>query len=239
MTNNLTITTDRGRCRDSSSIIAVLILFALIVSASSANALEIRFEYVDSRSDTVIAKLSIADSLSEKLVEYIDKGVPIGFEYQVELWRVRAGWFDQQIAVYDIAYKVRYDTWAKRYTVLAITSDLVVENTLSRKREALDLILSSDKIVLSIKDRDGVYYLVGKFTAKVMTLSNFKELESWLKGEISEVEKPNIREASDKIGEFLFNTALKVTGLENISENIKTENFGLDDLPLKLDAGPE
>ncbi|MEE9554360.1 MAG: DUF4390 domain-containing protein [candidate division Zixibacteria bacterium] len=219
-------------------IICLLLLFTLIVPVSS-NALEIGFKYVNSGSDTIITELSIIDSLSEKLIEYIDKGVPVGFEYRVELWKVRQGWFDKQITINEIKFRIRFDTWSKKYTVLEISPDLVVENTLTRKREMLDLILSSDRIFLPFNDSTGVYYLVGKIVIKVMTLSNFREVESWLKGEISGIEKPNIRKAPDKISEFLFNTALKVTGLENVSKDIKTGIFELNDLPLKLNTEPE
>lgn len=216
--------------------IMLFLAFGLLFLYTNVAALEIGFKYVNIKSDTVITELSIVDSLSERLDEYIGKGVPVGFEYRIELWRVRLGWFDKQIVANDITYRIRFDTWAKKYTVLEVKPDIIVENTLSRKREMLDLILSSDRISLPFNDSTGVYYLVGKIEIRVLTLSNFREVESWLKGEISEVEKPNIRKAPDRIGEFLFNTALKITGLENVSKDIKTETFGLDDLPLKFET---
>ncbi len=219
--------------------IKLFLAFGLLFLYANAAALEIGFEYVNTKSDTITTELSIIDSLSAKLEEYIGKGVPVGFEYRIELWRVRQGWFDKRIAAYDITYRVRFDTWSKKYTVLEIKPDIIVENTLSRRREMFDLILSSERISLPFSDSTGVYYLVGKIVIRVLTLSNFREVESWLKGEISEVEKPNIRKAPDRIGEFLFNTALKITGLENVSKDIKTERFSLDDLPLKLETGLE
>ena len=62
-----------------------------------------------------------------------------------------------------------------------------------------------------------------------MSLSNLKEVESWLKGEISGAKKPDIKDAPDKLGEFLFNTALKISGLKNISEEIRTPFFKIED----------
>ncbi len=237
MRNHSQKTTDALNRRVSKFVSGLSALLISMVSTSTADALDIGFKYVESGGDTLETALVVIDSLPEKLHEYIDKGVPISFEYNVELWKVRSGWFDSRAVSGDIAYKIRYDTWEKRYTVLEITPLLVVENILPRKREALEMILSSGKMQIPVDYTNGDFYLIGKISVKVMTLSNFREVESWLKGEISEVEKPNIRDASNRIGEFLFDTALKVTGLENIAESIRTSNFQLDELPLKTGDG--
>jgi len=215
--------------------IAFIFFAALLFDYSSAGAFDIKFEYIVSQSDTIVTELAVIDSLPSKLIEYIDKGVPVSFDYGIELWRARPGWFDKQVDAENVTFKVRYDSWTKNYTVLEIRPDIVVENSLSGLREALDLILTTDRISLPPDDTSGVYYLVGRLAVKVMTLSNFREVESWLKGEISEVDKPDFKDASNKFGEFLFDTALKITGLENVSKDIKTGTFQLKNLPLKFE----
>jgi len=219
--------------------VAPFLALWLSLAYSEAAALEIWFEHIEALSDSVGAELAIVDSLPDKIVRYIDKGMPVGIEYRIELWRVRAGWFDSRTAFVNISYRVRYDTWSREFSVFKLEPDVAVEYTLSGRRETFDLILSSDRISLPLDDSSDTYYLVGKLAVKVMTLSNFKEVESWLKGEISEAEKPNIREAPDKLGEFFFNTALKVTGLENASRDIKTDIFRLKDLPMEIGDTPE
>jgi len=137
----------------------------------------------------------------------------------------KTSFVDKLVDNVGIVYRLRYDTWEKRYTVISEQPNIAIEHILEEDREAVDLVKSSGRLMMSIDDQSGDYYIVGKLTIKTMSLSNLKEVESWLKGEISGAKKPKIRDAPDKFGEFLFNTALKVTGLKNISEEIRTPFF--------------
>jgi hypothetical protein len=205
------------------TLLAILVITALPFSVSKAIDLEIspiKFE-----DDAVTAEISINDSLPSNLTGYMKKGVPISFDYKLELWRSRAGWLDKLVDNVGIGYRLRYDTWEKGYTIISEQSRLTVEYILEEAREASDLVKSSGHLKMSIDDVSGDYYIIGKLTIKTMSLSNLKEVESWLKGEISGAKKPKIRDTPDKFSEFLFNTALKVSGLKNISEEIRTPFF--------------
>jgi hypothetical protein len=202
---------------------AVLAFILLPLSISKAVNLEIspiKFE-----NDAVTAEISINDSLPSNLTAYMKKGVPISLDYKLELWRSRAGWLDKLVDNVGIVYRLRYDTWDKEYTIITEQSRLTVEYILEEAREASDLVKSSGRLRMSIDDESGDYYIVGKLAIKTMSLSNLKEVESWLKGEISGAKKPKIRDTPDKFSEFLFNTALKVSGLKNISEETRSPFF--------------
>jgi hypothetical protein len=202
---------------------AVLAFILLPLSISKAVNLEIspiKFE-----NDAVTAEISINDSLPSNLTAYMKKGVPISFDYKLELWRSRAGWLDKLVDNVGTVYRLRYDTWDKEYTIISEQSRLTVEYILEEVREASDLVKSSGRLRMSIDDESGDYYIVGKLAIKTMSLSNLKEVESWLKGEISGAKKPKIRDTPDKFSEFLFNTALKVSGLKNISEEARSPFF--------------
>jgi len=217
----------------------ILIAAALVFGfAVSAEALELRFDSIGRTGDSLKIRFSSIDYGSDKLNEQIDKGIPVGIEYRLELWKVRPGWFDSQVSAIDISYRIRYDTWSKEYTVVKLDPEVIVEYSLRERREVFDLVMSDNRISLHCDGDSDKYYLTGKLTVKIMTLSNFKEVESWLKGEISDAEKPNLRETTDKVGEFLFNTALKITGLENRSKSVKSGLFELVDLPLRFSAEP-
>lgn len=216
-----------------SGVLRLLVPLLFLVSFSSANAFDLRFRYIYYDNDSIISELVIQDSLPPEISRYIGKGIPVTFGYRVELWKSRAGWFDKLTATFESTFRLRYDTWAKRYTVIQEEADLTIEHMLSKRREATELITSTDRISLPISDTTDIFYLIGKLTIETMSLSNFKEVESWLKGEISSARKPNLESAPNKIGEFLFKTALKISGLKNISKEIKTENFRIGDLPIK------
>lgn len=217
--------------------IYLALLFSIVVTTSTRSS-GIEFRYLEYNQGSILTDLAVVDSLPARLIEYINKGVPAAFEYGVEVWRTRRGWFDEHIADRKLTFRVRYDTWEKNYTVMQIRPDLTIEHILSRNREVLDLVTTTSRVSIPLDDTSGNFYLVGKLSIKIMTLSNFREVESWLKGEVSGAKKPDLESAPNDFGEFLFDTALKITGLRNISNEIKTENFRIGELPLKFDTQP-
>ena len=205
-----------------------LITFLLFLYPVS-KALDLKFSSIEFNDGEIGAKLLVSDSLPAELIKYIKKGVPISFEYKMELWESRSGWLDKHVENNGVTYKLRYDTWEKEYTILTEQSDMIIENHLEKDREATDLVKSSGLLKMKLKDTTGQFYITGKITIKTMSLSNLMEVESWLKGEISGAKKPDIKDAPDKFGEFLFDTALKISGLKNISEEIRTPFFKIED----------
>jgi|GEM_PF-4199085 len=201
----------------------------LLFQYTVSNAVDLKFSSIEFNGEEIAAKLLVSDSLPADLIGYIKKGVPISFEYKMELWESRSGWLDKHVENNGVTYKLRYDTWEKEYTILTEQSDMIIENHLEKDREATDLVKSSGLLKMKLKDTTGQFYLTGEITIKTMSLSNLMEVESWLKGEISGARKPDIRDAPDKFGEFLFNTALKISGLKNISEEIRTPFFKIED----------
>lgn len=211
-------------------IIALALLFVLIM-ASISQAVEPVLRYVKYDNGAIQCGLKLADSLPTELVGYINKGVPILFVYRLELWRQRSGWFDKLLDASETNFRVRFDSWEKRYSVVQSTENLIVENILGSERETIDLLSSTGPDTFAVDDTSGVFYLVGRLTIKTMSFSNYKEVESWLKGGISSAKKPELENASNKLGEFVFNMALRVTGLKDISREVRSESFTIDHLP--------
>jgi hypothetical protein len=225
--------TRKGSAILSTALPTLLFAQAIIIPSFPCKATEIEFPYIKANADTIITECIQVDSIPRRLSDYIDKGVPVSFEYRIELWKVRRGWFDGRIGTFDLDYKVRYDTWSKKYTIVQIDPHQVIEHILSDRRGLYDLVSECGPLSFLAEDTSAYYYLVGTLSIKVLTLSSFKEVESWLKGEISGAKKPDIDSAGDKFGEFLFDAALKITGFENINARTRTANFKIEDLPLE------
>ncbi|OGC93427.1 MAG: hypothetical protein A2W25_02305 [candidate division Zixibacteria bacterium RBG_16_53_22] len=198
---------------------------------SDIDAIEPAFKFTHCENGQILTQLALTDSLPPELIGYVDKGVPISVEYRLELWRVRPGWFDQLAGQAKVDYRIRFDPWEKEYTVVQKIPGLVIENILYEEEEAIDLLMSSGQVAFVPDDSAGEYYLAGSIVVKTMSFSSFKEVESWLKGEVSDIKKPSLEDAPDKVGEFIFNMALKISGLKNHSGETKTSVFGLDQLP--------
>jgi len=214
----------------------VFSLFVILSHSNSALSQEPVYKYVDILNDTLRVQVDIVDSLPDDLIKQINKGVPISFEFDLELWQKRSGWFDKLIEKQTISNRVRFDSWDKRFTVVRRAPALVVEHSLRKLRETLEIVMTTDSLNFAINDPSEFYYLVCQMTIESMSLSNFQEVESWLKGELSDPKPPKVEEAPDKFGEFIFNTALKLSGLKNISKEIRTEMFKLEQLPLTVES---
>lgn len=202
---------------------AALLLFSFSIS----RAIELEISSVGFQEDGIDAELAVKDSLPSDLVKYMEKGVPIIFSYELELWKSRTGWIDKRVGRIEAIRKVRYDTWEKEYSIVTDFPEITIENRLDDDREALEL-LKTVGLEIAIDDTAGEFYLVGKLTIKLLSLSNLKEVESWLRGELSGAKKPKIKDAPDKVGEFIFNTALKVSGLKDISDETRSPMFEIN-----------
>ncbi len=206
-------------------------LFFTFIISSKSKAVEPAFSNLKYGNGAIQCGLKLTDSLPSELIGYINKGVPILFIYRLELWRERSGWFDKLLGAAETNFKVRFDSWEKRYSVVQSTEDLIIENSLGSERETIELLSSIEPDSFEVDDTSGVFYLVGRLTIKTMSFSNYKEVESWLKGGISSAKKPELENAPDKLGEFVFNMALRVTGLKDISREVRSESFTIDHLP--------
>ena len=213
------------------SLYFIVTLF-VCVSSSIAKAKDSGFRYIKCQDDSILTCYALQDSLPSELITYLNKGVPISFDYNIELWRERSGWFDKQVDKIAVSYRVRYDPWEKEYLVVQTDGNLTIDNTLKGQRETIDLVKSSGVNSLSFDDSSGIYYLVGNLTIKTMSFSNYREVEAWLRGDISDAKRPDLQEAPSKFGEFIFDMALKISGLKNISQDSKTQKFKISQLPL-------
>lgn len=190
-----------------------------------AGALELVFQDIKADSGLISARIALIDSLPDDLHTYIRKGVPVEFNYSIALWKERPGWFDRLQEKHDISLKIRFDPWEKEYTVLESTPELILEQLLDDERDALDLLRRPERSRFAINDTEGVFYVTASLTIKSMTFSSYREVESWLKGEISGAGKPDLEEAPDKLGEFVFDMAVKISGLKNTTLEIRSQKF--------------
>ena len=214
------------------SLQILFVLLVILFKGIEAEAIEPEFKAIRFANTALQTNIIITDSLPSDLIEYMNKGVPIFFEYRIELWVEKPGWFDVLIESGIVSYKVRYDPWEKQYSVVYSSKAMTVDNILDDERETIELLKSIGRYEIAIEDTSGSFYLLGKLKIRTMSFSNYKEVESWLKGEISGAQKPQLQDAPDKVGEFVFNLALRITGFKDMEYEFKSSHFKIGDLPL-------
>jgi hypothetical protein len=223
--------TNRDGLRNHPGPFFILIYAAvfLVLLFNFAIADNLSLSHADFRNDSLIIEIEFSDSLPEALLTQIDKGVPVAFKYSVELWYIRGGWFDELTGKAEIDYRLRYDTWERKYTLIRQTEEITIEHRLRKLREVMELISTTDELPFNLGNQNREYYLRGKLTILTMSLSNLREIESWLKGGLRDPKSTPIEEAPSKLGDFIFNTALKLSGIKNLVYDLKTEPFSPGD----------
>lgn len=61
--------------------------------------------------------VTIENGATPELIESVKNGIPVTFEFLVELERIRSAWFDKNIANLSVTHKLTYDSLKQEYTV--------------------------------------------------------------------------------------------------------------------------
>ena len=87
----------------------------------------------------------LIDGFTEKIIEAIESGVPIGFTYEIELRKENAAWVDSLVSKNTVRHKIRFDSLKKAYYFSALGKN-VRRKVITRKTSRYK------KLMLTLKD---------------------------------------------------------------------------------------
>jgi hypothetical protein len=99
-------------------ISAVILIWAFIfapipsVFAASPNIVNIG---VGIKGKYVVMNSRLLDGFTEKIIEAIESGVPMGFTFEIELRKENTAWVDSLISKNTVRHKIRFDSLKKAY----------------------------------------------------------------------------------------------------------------------------
>ena len=70
---------------------------------------------VSTKAKYLVMNARLIDGFSEKILEAIENGVPVGFTYEIELRKENTVWADSLISSNTIRHKIQYDSLKKAY----------------------------------------------------------------------------------------------------------------------------
>lgn len=159
------------------------------------------------------------------IADRLERGIPSTLGVQIDLWRDRSVWYDEDVATWIYEAQLLRDPWTGSYTV--VTQDSVAAlDSLSGLIERvthlrIPLPLESGKL-----DPDARYRLVATAVVRPLTARDLKEVEAWLSGELGSGRGPLFG-----IPRGLFGIVRDLTGLGDRKEKAQSEQFGLKALP--------
>ncbi|MFQ5700776.1 MAG: DUF4390 domain-containing protein [Acidobacteriota bacterium] len=122
---------------------------------------------VDTTSHDIYVSFEVKGAFTEEIRERIDSGLPVTFQYDMEVSRRRAFWFDKTLVRKKITTTVSYDTLTRQYSLskkmngeVAETSVAVNDPDMMRWMTHLDRIRLGDPTALGAIGKDSLYVRV-------------------------------------------------------------------------------
>ena len=112
------------------------------VSASSPNIVNVG---VSTKGKYVVMNARLIDGFTEKIMEAIESGVPMGFTFEIELRKENTAWVDSLISSNIVRHKIQFDSLKKAYR-FSETGKKVRRKVVTRKASRFK------KLMLNLKD---------------------------------------------------------------------------------------
>jgi hypothetical protein len=97
------------------SVFAFFLLTVGWIPSASAVSPDIVNIGVGTKGKDVVINARLVDGFTEKILEAIDNGVPMGFTYEIELRKANTIWMDSLVSSNKVRHRVQFDSLKKTY----------------------------------------------------------------------------------------------------------------------------
>ena len=128
---------------------AFILGFLLFVLASSPSAFAESPNIVNigvaTKGNYVVMNARLIDGFTEKILEAIESGVPMGFTFKIELRKENTAWVDSLVSSNTIRHKIQFDPLKKAYRFSEVGKNV-------RRKVMTHKISRYQKLMLTLKD---------------------------------------------------------------------------------------
>ena len=124
------------------------LIFSFIANISIAFAkLDVSIKQIklEKSQDKVVINLEQSSVLSPKIIELLERGIPIAFNLKIKLIKENKFWFDQVIKQDSFIYQIKYHSLIKIFEVIDIHGN---KNNFKEKKEAIKFLLDNKEITI-------------------------------------------------------------------------------------------
>jgi len=171
--------------------------------------------------DVDVARVQAEHLLDDgRFLDLMRSGFPLRLHFRLELWRVRASWFDRYVTGVEWDAVARHDPLADEYVLIRTGARVSRYNT----REDLAAALAVPYRVAIEPRGNGRFYLVGRLEVTTLNDTDLEELTRWLRGDVT----PAVS-GRESFGDALAHGAqralVRIAGLPTLTLEGRSENF--------------
>lgn len=136
---------------------------AVLAGSVAARAAEIVDLFPLVKNDKVRVSFTMTEAFSEEVERAVASGLPVSFNYTVELKKVRTLWLNQKLATRSLRTTVSYDNLAQRYKVSLEMDGQIVATHVLADPEAMRRFMTHfenlELFLTSLLEPNSEYYL--------------------------------------------------------------------------------
>lgn len=149
-------------------------------TAAPGSTIEVKEARAVESGDLMSAEVRLGGLFSDRVTETLERALPASLMVTVDVWRDRAGWFDQLVESRSLMYRIRYDAWGEDFDVARGAEE---ENHVGTLGDVADSLMRP--LVVPLLPREKLtaghrYYLVVTASLKPLTPEGLHEVEDFL-----------------------------------------------------------
>ena len=142
--------TDYFMCYFKKNNLHLLLFFILIfnlsqILANIENKISIRQIKLENNQVNIVIDLKQSSQLSPKIIELLERGIPIAFNLKIDLIKEEKYWFDEVINQNNFVYQIKYFSLRKVFEVIDINGN---KKIFEDEQEAIKNLLSDKEIII-------------------------------------------------------------------------------------------
>ena len=100
-----------------------LITYLSLTFANIENIIEIKQIKLENNQENIVINLEQSSQLSPKIIELLERGIPIAFNLKINLIKEKKYWFDKVINQNNFLYQIKYFSLRRVYEVIDINGN--------------------------------------------------------------------------------------------------------------------
>ena len=142
--------TDYFMCYFRKNNLHLLLFFILIFNLSQLfanvdNQISISQIKLENNQENIVIDLKQSSKLSPKIIELLERGIPIAFNLKIDLIKEEKYWFDKVLNQNNFVYQIKYFSLRKVFEVIDINGN---KKIFEDEQEAIKNLLSDKEIII-------------------------------------------------------------------------------------------
>ena len=179
--------------------------------------------------------LRVSHALTPRVRDSLERGMPATVRLSVDIWRTRAGWFDQRMGGQTAEIRIARNAWSDEFQMRRSAGPLLTLLDLDETERELSRPMRVRVLPLSGLRPDGHFYAIARVEVKPLTVEDIEEVERWLSGEAKRAGKPGPGSIA-RLPAYIVGLLANLSGLGDESALVRTGSFARAELERMPDA---